>query len=398
MKKPLVRIIVFMIFLLFLNISYASNLNKCNSIHDIFNSFRVNNKITGMALYVHSPKLKINACYLFSGTVHKNTREPISDNNLWQIASITKSYFSSILLQLEAKSQAGEIPIDFNINQSIKHWLPQYPKWGGVTIKQLLNMTSGIYSYTELPISKMVLENPQKVWKLNEVTSLAYNHIPNAYFPPGKGWHYTDTAYVIAGQIIEKAYQNITGKNIPLRSILRQSILGKFKLDNTYYYPEGLPNKLLTRMVHGYNYYTEQDFTEENLSIAGPSGGIISNPKEVAYWIESLFNGKVLPKKQMKEMVSLVSIKTGQPVVTTETSIVPAYSLGLTEQYSKKLGEVWVYEGVSSGYTAGYFYVPKYDTIISYTASIGSIKNNPLQFSQLAKEVLLSTLNETQHP
>ena len=387
MKKP-VKIVVFLICSLFVNISISSELSKCSNLNSTLESFRDKNKITGMSLYIHSPIINNKECYLFSGSVHKNTKKPISDDNLWQIASITKSYFSVILLQLESKSESGEIPIKFNINQRVSHWLPQYTKWGNVTIKQLLNMTSGIYSYTELPISKMVIENPQKIWKLNEVTSLAYNNIPNTYFPPGEGWHYTDTSYIIVGQIIEKVYQNIYGKKIPLRSIIRQSILDKLNLDNTYYYPDGLPNALLNRMVHGYNYYTGEDFTKQNLSIAGPSGGIISTPKEVAYWVESLFNGKILSKNQMKEMLSLVSTETGHPVVATQTSTVPGYSLGLTEQYSKKLGEVWMYEGVSSGYTAGYFYVPKYETIISYTASIGSIKNNPIQFSKLSKEVL----------
>ena len=106
MKKPLVRILIPLIFFLIIDISHASNLNKCDDIHGNLNSFRINNNIIGMALYVHSPKLKNKSCYLFSGTVNKDTREYISDNNLWQIASISKSYFSSVLLQLEAKSQA----------------------------------------------------------------------------------------------------------------------------------------------------------------------------------------------------------------------------------------------------------------------------------------------------
>jgi len=375
-----------------LNFAYASNTNKCNKLQDMLSQFRINNKITGMGLYVNSPSIKSGSCYLFSGSVKRGANQSISKNNLWQIASITKSYFSAILLQLEAESEADKIPVKFDINQKLKQWLPQYPDWGNVTIKQLLNMTSGIYSYTELPISQMVRNNPKKIWNLNEIASLAYQHKPNTYFTPGKGWHYSDTDYIIVGQLIEKIYQKITGHTVPLRTILKRNILDKLKLYNTYYYPEGLPSRLLSRMVHGYNYYTKKDFTSFNLSIAGPSGGMISNPKEVADWMEALFNGKVLPKKQMKEMLSLVSQKTGQPVVATETSFIPAYSLGLTEQYSKKLGEVWLYEGLSSGYTAVYFYVPRYHTIISYAASVGSIKKNPIQTSQFSEKALWSIL------
>ena len=375
------------------NVPYQSNANHCAKLQTILNKFRVKNKITGMGLYVHSPRMKPESCYLFSGSVIKGSYHGISGDNLWQIASISKSYFSAILLQLEAESEAGSLPVKFNLNQKLKYWLPQYPNWGNVTIKQLLNMTSGIYSYTELPISQMVLNNPKKIWTLDEIVNLAYQHNPNTYFYPGDGWHYSDTDYIIVGQLIEKIYRKITGHRVSLETILEQRILSKLKLNNTYYYPSGLPKDLLARMVHGYNYYTGKDFTALNLSIAGPSGGIISNPKEIANWIEALFDGEVLPKKQMKELLSLVSMNDGEPVAITSTKNEPAYSLGLTEQYSEKLGATWLYEGLSSGYSAGYFYVPKYHVVISYTASIGSIKNNPIKLSQVAKKTLELVIN-----
>ena len=71
-------------------------------------------------------------------------------------------------------------------------------------------MTSGIYSYTELPISQMVLNNPKKIWTLDEIVNLAYQHNPNTYFYPGDGWHYSDTDYIIVGQLIDSQARRAT--------------------------------------------------------------------------------------------------------------------------------------------------------------------------------------------
>ena len=62
----------------------------------------------------------------------------------------------------------------------------------------------------------------------------------------------------------------------------------------------------------------------------------------------------------------------------------PAFALGLMEQYSAKYGPIWLYEGLTSGYSAVYFYIPQYQTIISYTISIGSIKQ-PHTIEQTSK-------------
>lgn len=376
----------------FFDSAQASIASICSQLQQNLDQFRTENNISGMGLYISAPHHHL--CYLFSGTVKKEAKQAITPNNLWQIGSVSKSYFAAILLQLEAQSEAGQISVEFNINQTLKQWLPQYPDWGNVTIKQLLNMTSGIYNYTDFPISQMILKNPQKVWTTDEIIQLAYQHQPNTYFAPGMGWHYSDTNYILAGELIQIIVQKSTGKTVPLNAILKQQLLYPLALKNSDYDPDLLPQHLASRMVHGYNYYSQKDFTAFNLSIAGPAGGMISNPKDVADWVEILLNGHLLPKKQQDEIQALVSQKTGLPIQASETSAVPAYSLGLAEQYSKKWGEVWFYQGVTSGYSTIYFYLPQSDTIVSFTASIGSIRNNPIPFSAFAKTVLQVILSD----
>lgn len=179
---------------LFFGQAYANPTdNHCKKAQRLLDEFRAQNNIVGIGIYAGS-------CYLFSGSAKLGEQKSISQHNLFQIGSITKSYFSAILLQFESESENGEIPITFNINQKLKRWLPQYSDWVNVTIKQLLNMTSGIYNYTEMPnFTQMILKHREKIWTANEIVNLAYKHKPNTYFAAGKGWHYSDTNYIIVG-------------------------------------------------------------------------------------------------------------------------------------------------------------------------------------------------------
>jgi len=359
--------------------AFSENKN-CEQLKNTLSTFRTEHHIGAMGLYVSTPRVN---CYLFSGTISKNNKKPITENNLWQIGSITKSYFSAILLQLEAESESGKIPVKFNINQKLKDWLPQYPAWGNVTVQQLLNMTGGIYSYTELPVfTKMVLKNPKKIWTDREIIALAYNHKPNVYFAPGKSFHYSDTDYVIAGQLIKKIIQKATEHELSLQTIVNNRITKPLNLKNTFYYPDGLPTAILERMVHGYGHINKKDWTNVNLSIAGASGAMIATPEDTAKWVRKLFNGQMLPQKQFTEMQSLMSMKSGKPTKTEA-----GYALGLANrQYTS---DAWGYMGATWGYVATYFYVPKDNAIIVLTANQSTATTNyPITIAHMMKQLV----------
>jgi D-alanyl-D-alanine carboxypeptidase len=79
------------------------------------------------------------------------------------------------------------------------------PNGAHITIRELLNMTSGLFDYTEdKEVSQEVLMgfDPYKVWQPNELLAIAFKHPP--YFAPGKGYHYDNTNYILLGLITEQ--------------------------------------------------------------------------------------------------------------------------------------------------------------------------------------------------
>jgi D-alanyl-D-alanine carboxypeptidase len=78
----------------------------------------------------------------FSGDDGRRDKAPIDGDTLFQIGSNTKHFEAAVMLKLEAQGK-------LHINQTVGDWLPQYRAWNGVTIRQLLNMTSRIPNYTE---------------------------------------------------------------------------------------------------------------------------------------------------------------------------------------------------------------------------------------------------------
>ena len=99
--------------------------------------------ITAVSAYV-SRSASDPGIAVATGSTGRSSGVAIDDRTLFEIGSNTKAFTSALLMKLEA---AGRLDID----QTVGDWLPQYPAWGKVKIRRLLNMTSGIPTYSEAP-------------------------------------------------------------------------------------------------------------------------------------------------------------------------------------------------------------------------------------------------------
>lgn len=331
--------------------------------------------ISGVSLYISlgDPGPVIEA---FAGDNGRDNKVPIDGDTLFQIGSNTKHFEAAVVLALEAEGL-------LNINQTVGYWLPEYPAWRNVTIRQLLQMTSPIPNYSETAaIGQIMGSDPFHQFAKRELIAAAYPR-PDNPLPIPSGWFYSNTNNILAALIIEKASQ------MSFTEALEKFAFQQAGLHNSFYVDGIYPDEVLERVPRGL-YENEaclgyqpvpctksllapligRDMSGQNLSWAGAAGAIVSNPRDLAKWIRGLFGGRIIPQEQLQEMTTLVSERTGQPVKEA-TKDNPAFGLDLVQTYQPQTGgRFWYYEGITLGFRGIFAYWPQFDLVI--TASTNS--------------------------
>ncbi|MHB8894851.1 MAG: serine hydrolase domain-containing protein [Candidatus Geothermincolia bacterium] len=250
-------------------------------------------KIPGAIVGVWSPKS--GELVLLKGKADIKTGAAMESADRVRICSITKTFTVTVVLELVDE---GKLGLDDRIGKfdiGVK-----VPNADQITIRQLCNMTAGIFNYSDdETFLKTYLEDPNKVWKPEEQVALAVAH--PAYFPPGQGWHYSNTNSIILGMIVQK----ITGKDIA--SEIKSRLVDNLKLTNTYY-PEGTGIEGVH--AHGYVGGKGEELTDVtymfNPSGMGASGALISNLGDMKTWVISLAKGDLLKKDTQTQRTTFV--------------------------------------------------------------------------------------------
>ncbi|HEY9176681.1 MAG TPA: serine hydrolase, partial [Flavipsychrobacter sp.] len=209
-----------------------------------------------------------------------------------------------LLLKLQ---EQGKLDLDDTIGQWIQH--QHVP--GNITIRQLLNHTSGLYSYTSNPdMNNYILADFTRVWPPDSVLNLVKAPVA----APGGAWDYCNTNYLLAGLIV----RSVTGKT--MQQALRDEILTPQGLSETYFYPQETPpgtiphswSANLNGSVHEdlvavHNYSHNAMF-----SLASSAGAIMATAKDNALFWDKLMSGQILNSGSMTEFETLVPIAAGQ--------------------------------------------------------------------------------------
>ena len=337
-----------------------------SELNHYLNAYRVAEHISAVSLAV-TFRGRRPAINLAVGSTRYGGGPAISPYALWQIGSNTKAFTSVLVLQLEAEHK-------LSINDTLGQWLPQYPRWGSVTIKRLLNMTSGIPSYTDSPeFWHDVAAAPNGVFSASRLVSYALG------LPPTHGYSYSNTNYILAQMIIERATHDSYGSQLCKRIVIPLS------LRNMFYSGTDYRRAITARMPAGYWFIpvlpemTSQlrhDQSDHTLSWARGAGGIVSSLQDMAKWDRALYTGRELPGKEQRELMSLVSTTTGKPITTTTLADPAGYGLGISQVTSKALGTVWYYEGETTGFRVVNIFVPRSGTVIAIGVNSATLNDH----------------------
>jgi len=234
----------------------------------------------------------------FSGYSDKNRTSKIYKDQPFRVASITKTFVAATIFRLQ---EEGLLSINDPVSKFISQKHIDILKLGGynpdqILIKQCLNHTSGLFDYAvgqtgngSSPYINIATNNPNKVWTRTEQIEGAMTW-GKPYGNPGEVYSYSDTGYLILGEIIE----NLTNKNIgiAIRDVLD---FKKMNLKHTWYekYEDYQTKDVISR------YFYNIDFTHFDASIdLYGGGGIISTTKDLATFYHFLFKGDIFNNKE----------------------------------------------------------------------------------------------------
>jgi D-alanyl-D-alanine carboxypeptidase len=264
-----------------------------------------------------------------SGVRELATGKPIGVDDRFRIGSITKSFVSTVILQV-----AGERRL--RLSDTVEHWLPDaVPSGSSITVRQLLNHTSGLCDYTEDPrLLEPYADQPGYFWAPLDLLALANSH--PALFKPGSSWSYSNTNYVLLGLIIEA----VTGHRASAE--VKQRIVEPRQLRSTTF-PLRTP-RIAGSHTHGYltNLPPESgvpggvlDTTTMSPSHAWTAGGMISTVSDLAHFHRALFTGRLLRPAQQRKL----------------QSVVPGFDYGMgVARWNTACGTAWGHAGSFPGY------------------------------------------------
>ncbi len=295
------------------------------------------------------------------GEADIETGRAIAGDDKARIASNTKTFTATLILLL---ADEGLLDLD----DPLQKYIQDVPYGNEITIRQLLNMTAGIYSFSE---DETFLEeftaDPLMEMTPQESLDIALSHPPD--FPPGQGWHYSDTNYEILGIIVEQ----VSGATI--EEEMERRIIAPLGLTSTSFpTTPDMPEGHASGYVLGDDGLLE-DYTRVSPSVPWAGGAMISNLEDLRVWAKALATGELLSDEMHREQLDWVDIPELE-------NVEGKYGLGIMS-----LEGFQGHNGAIFGYNSTVMYLPEADATIVAIAnkSTNSSQESMLIFIGLAK-------------
>ena len=235
-----------------------------------------------------------------AGIAHKKKELLITPETPFFIASITKMFTATIIMQLyeEKKIDLDDPIINFLTKTFVKgiHIYNGIDYSDSITIKHLLSHTSGIADYYlekpqgESSFFDFTLNNPEKTFTVDQTIAIARDKL-EANFEPGGKAKYSDTNYQILGKIIE----SVASKE--LSQVFQKYIFSPLSLKNTWLFKKSEPLEKPAMPVAEF-YYKDQIISyNKPFESSWADGGLISTSRDCLTFLNALLTGKLIDKE-----------------------------------------------------------------------------------------------------
>jgi D-alanyl-D-alanine carboxypeptidase len=303
------------------------------------------------------------------GYSDRDLKTPMRPTDRMLAGSVGKTFAAATALQLVKE---GKILLDDKVEKylGVEPWFSRLPNAKAITVRHLMNHTSGLVRYEFKPqFAKDLSANPERVWKPAEL--VAYLLDEKAPFEAGKGWDYSDTNYIVLGMIIEE----VTGRTF--YSEANRRLIKPLKLKDTI--PQDGPK--LKSVVQGYagpnNPFGGTDAMIHdgrfaiNPQFEWTGGGFASTSHDLARWAKMIYEGKAYSADLLPQVLDGVSA----PLLGRETK----YGLGVIIRKSS-VGTSYGHSGFFPGYMTDMMYFPdsRVAIAVQVNTSVGRSLGKPL--------------------
>jgi len=279
-----------------------------------------------------------------SGVSDLKTNTPLKTTDRLLAGSIGKTFVAALTLRLV---EEGKLDLNDKIEKWLggESWFAELPNAKDVTLRMLLNHSSGIENIDDLEsFQKQVRKSGGRNVKYDELISYVLNKKP--LFHAGSDYHYADTNYILAGMIIEK----VSGKR--LYELITERFLQPYKLERT------IPSDSSTLPEVANGYFENKPLVVDGKFTINPQwewagGGFASTAEDLARWGGLLYSGSVLTPASMDEMFKSTTVGEGA-----------GYGLGVMISRSK-WGRSYGHDGAFPGYLSDLRYYTKYNLAIA---------------------------------
>ena len=244
------------------------------------------------------------------GLADVENKRPLKPTDRMLAGSIGKTYVSAVMLKLV---QDGKVNLDAKIDRWFEGdaWFSRLPNAKDITLRMLMNHTSGIPEHVlNADFIAAMKKDPDRTWRPEELVAYILDSKP--LFPAGKGWSYADTNYILVGMIFERvAKKTVYGE-------VGRLILKPLRLDQT------IPSdrRVLPGVITGYSRPNSPFGFEGRLIVDGKfiinpqmewtGGGFASTAEDLARWAKLLYEGKLLKKSALDQMLTGVDANEGR--------------------------------------------------------------------------------------
>ncbi|MEX2349390.1 MAG: serine hydrolase [Flavobacteriaceae bacterium] len=292
MKKTMFRLLFLCIAVTFLNTTTASSQSLEKQIDAIFEEAYPPGKPGSTVLIAKDDKVLYRKAF---GMANLELNVPMKPENVLELASITKQFTAVAILMLV---EQGKLSLD----DPLSKYIADYPKGNTVTIHHLLNHTSGIKSYTNMP---GFITQARVDMSPTELIDVFKNEPMD--FEPGEAYAYNNSAYILLGYIIEEV------SGMPYEDFIQKNIFDKLGMKHSTY---GSRSKLIPNRASGYQPSGESYKNADYLSMTLPyaAGSLMSTVDDMFLWHKAIHNNTLISEKSKQLAFTNNTLNNGKAI------------------------------------------------------------------------------------